>query len=104
MGLYRLKLRDKKKGLVMRYKTTMLDLTAKVRFTSKDCWLWTGQTTGRGNYGQVSFDSKKVRVHRLVMHFRRGFDLKSRDWIKHKCNRHLCINPSHLFIFKRPQK
>lgn len=84
----------------MRHKTTMLDLKLNARLTSKGCWLWKGQRTGRGDYGRVSFDSKTIRVHRLVMHFHNGFDLNSKDWIKHKCDRPLCINPRHLFVFK----
>jgi hypothetical protein len=60
------------------------------------CWIWTGATNGKKNYGIVSIDSKKQYVHRIA----------AKLWLKdysddlcvlhNKCDFSLCFNPDHL--------
>ena len=64
-----------------------------------NCWEWRGNQTSTG-YGHISYKCKKVKAHRLYMYFYSGFDLKSKDWVKHKCNKKLCVNPDHLYLQK----
>lgn len=57
-----------------------------------ECWLWTGSRAQDG-YGQIKFDGKYWRAHRLVKWLTTG-DLP--EVVMHLCDNPLCCNPYHL--------
>src|SRR6266550_5237942 len=67
------------------------------RFWSKvektpTCWLWHGATL-RDGYGQIKWDSKIVRAHRLAYASVHGWPSLDLD---HLCRVRYCGNPDHL--------
>ena len=68
------------------------------------CWLWTGGTTGKNNYGVFAGGagkSKSSSGFRLVTAHRYSFQLHFGDLSPdiepdHKCRVRLCVNPAHL--------
>ncbi len=67
-------------------------LLDRLVFHQNGCWVWTGPRFKSG-YGQVRFEGKTVRVHRLVFRLLSG-ELPS--VLHHTCNNKLCCNPAHL--------
>ena len=61
-----------------------------------NCWNWVGNPSHR--YPGMTWKGTDVRLHRLVAHLFRGFDLKSKLRVLHKCDNTRCINPSHFFF------
>lgn len=60
------------------------------------CRLWQGAKLKDG-YGSASYKNKNYRVHRLMYKLIHGFVPDDMN-VLHKCDRPLCIEPTHLFI------
>lgn len=58
------------------------------------CWLWTGATLQNG-YGQISWGSKVVGVHRLMCTAVHGYPSTAKE-TRHTCDLRCCVNPDHL--------
>lgn len=60
----------------------------------KSCRLWTGAKINSGR-GYITYQKKNWLIHRLVytLYYRREIKFQ----INHKCDRELCIEPSHLY-------
>lgn len=57
-----------------------------------DCWLWEGARNG--NYGQVWYEGRNSRPHRLVAEWAYGPHPDMQ--VNHKCKNTLCLHPDHL--------
>ena len=66
---------------------------------TENCWIWKGGVNSDG-YGMFGFDGTMKCAHRISMHFHRGFNLESKDFILHKneCHNRRCVNPEHLYV------
>lgn len=92
-------------GRVHSTKLYLMDLSSEqaARFWSlvdsgepDECWHWEGGLLkSRGNYGQVGFNYKKYRSHRVAYELAKG-PLSSEDKVLHTCDNPKCCNPSHL--------
>ena len=61
-----------------------------------ECWEWTGSRFTDG-YGQVGYQHKHWRAHRLIYTFVYG-DIPEGLFVCHTCDHPLCCNPSHLWL------
>jgi len=65
---------------------------------TESCWLWTGATNGR-SYGLLKMPKtrKNITAHRMSYILHNG-PITSEQWVLHKCDTPLCVNPNHLFL------
>lgn len=83
-----------------RRKTTDFEDVFKNKYKKHNCWNFTGSTTNDG-YGQIWYQGKIHRTHRLSYILSFG-DIKDNSmFVYHKCNNRLCINPDHLILGSR---
>lgn len=61
---------------------------------TKSCWLWTGGT-GRNGYGDVYFDGRMQKAHRIVYRIFKG-PIPEGLVLDHLCRIRRCVNPDHL--------
>lgn len=80
-----------------------------LRFWSKvekkgpnDCWLWTGSRFISDGYGSfnATVHGGVVRAHRFAWALTNG-SIPHGLCVLHRCDRPLCVNPSHLFTGTR---
>lgn len=60
------------------------------------CWDWK-LGLDKGGYGHGNFEKEKA-AHRAMYRAFYNFDLTPDHIVRHKCDRRICINPSHLEI------
>lgn len=76
----------------------------RTRFTQRyghctvtGCWLWIG-SKNTGGYGDIKDPARgMLRAHRLSWELAYG-PIPIGKWVLHKCDRPICVNPSHLFL------
>jgi hypothetical protein len=63
------------------------------------CWLWSGATNQRGEYGygHLIYDGKDAKAHRLSWELANG-PIQDGMYVLHKCNISCCVNPDHLEV------
>ncbi len=80
-----------------RIRNTEEKFWARVQVGSKsECWPWTGSKNKKG-YGEVSFDGKVRKAHRMAFVFSGNKLTKDKPLVCHKCDNPSCCNPAHLF-------
>lgn len=71
-------------------------LSTKFTINENGCWLFRESLTQRG-YGQVTFNYKVLRAHRVAYEYWRG-NIPPKMLVLHTCDVRHCINPAHLFL------
>lgn len=69
----------------------------RTTITEGGCWLWQGSKSTEG-YGQTTYRSKAVQIHRRMYLISRNVTLTSKQLVCHSCDVRLCHNPEHLWI------
>lgn len=78
---------------------TEADFWAKVEIKEDDqCWPWKGSTAGGSQYGEMKFQGKGIRSHRLAWQFHHKVALDDGEHVLHKCDYKPCCNPKHLYV------
>lgn len=63
--------------------------------TERGCWEWNGFKQPVTKYGETSYRSKRVRVHRLAYMLFKG-EITPGMNVLHSCDVRHCCNPDHL--------
>tara|TARA_Y100000034_G_scaffold136784_1_gene215748 strand:- start:8034 stop:9029 length:996 start_codon:yes stop_codon:yes gene_type:complete len=69
-------------------------IKSNCNINEKDCWLW-GKGIFSNGYGQVSYNNKTCRVHKVVWELINN-NVPDNLIIRHICDNRLCCNPDHL--------
>jgi len=69
---------------------------SQVNKQKQKCWLWKGCVLHSG-YGQIKFNCKSYRAHRIAYYLDSGND-PGTQLVCHTCDTPLCCNPEHLFL------
>lgn len=103
--------KDKARRKNPRYEWDVEDLRAKFldrvsTWSMKGCWIWTGASSHGFGYMVVGSrqdnngKSPRIQAHRLSYILHLG-ELERRDLVAQKCGRKLCVNPRHLYTWRR---
>lgn len=68
-----------------------------VKIADNGCWIWQG-TIGTWGYGETTYCSKHVSVHRQMYQIQHGVKLDRWQLVMHTCDTPACCNPIHLKI------
>lgn len=74
--------------------------------TIGECWIWTGATTRGFGYMVIGSrqdnggKSPRMQAHRISYMLHLG-ELEKRDLVAQKCGNKLCVNPRHLYTWRR---
>lgn len=71
------------------------------------CWIWQGNTSGKGNgagrgYGRIKYRGESRAVHRLSFVCWNG-PIRGSKVVDHICTNRLCCNPNHLQLVTQKQ-
>lgn len=69
-------------------------LAQRIVALENGCWQWTGAHEG-GGYGNVRWNGKNIKVHRLLYICYQGYIPKGLE-LDHLCRNKGCCNPGHL--------
>lgn len=89
--------RDKMKTYDQR--KVMFDYLKRRTIEDGECWVWYGNNNSRSDgytYGIIVRNRKQKLVHRLMYEIIHDITLTRKQFIHHKCETTLCINPDHL--------
>lgn len=75
---------------------TQEEILDSITTTKNGCWLWKFSVCSKG-YGTIHRCGRSYSAHRMALHLFRGFDLNSKLFVLHHCDRPSCINPDHLY-------
>lgn len=75
----------------------MQRVLSKITVTEKGCWRWQG-FKGHTGYAQIPYRGQSINGHRTMYRVHYGVELKTEQYVLHRCDIRDCLNPAHLWI------